>query len=38
MKHVQACLRAREDGESFFHHCRCPVRLVQACPYAKNNS
>ena len=30
MKHVQACLRAREDRESCFHRCGGPVRLVQA--------
>ena len=31
MKHVADCLSAREDGESIFHHCGGPVRLVQAC-------
>ena len=31
MKQVQACLCAREDRESSFHHCGGPVRLVQAC-------
>ena len=31
MKPVQACLSAREDPESIFHHCGGPVRLVQAC-------
>ena len=31
MKHVQACLSAREDRESSFHCCGCPVRLVKAC-------
>ena len=31
MKHVQACLSAREDRESSFHLCGSPVRLVQAC-------
>ena len=31
MKQVQACLSAREDRESIFHHCGGPVRLVQAC-------
>ena len=31
MKQVQACLSAREDRESRFHHCGGPVRLVQAC-------
>ena len=30
VKHVQACLSAREDRESSFHQCRGPVRLVQA--------
>ena len=29
MKHVQACLSAREDRESSFHHCGGSVRLVQ---------
>ena len=31
MKHVQACLRAREYRESSFHRCGGPVMLVQAC-------
>ena len=31
MKHVQACLRAREYRESSFHHCGASVSLVQAC-------
>ena len=31
MKHVQACLSAREDRESSFHRCGGPVRFVQAC-------
>ena len=31
MKHVSACLCAREDRESSFHHFGGPVRLVQAC-------
>ena len=31
MKHVQACLRAREYRESSFHHCGGTVSLVQAC-------
>ena len=31
MKHVQACLRAREDRESSFDRCGSPVKLVQAC-------
>ena len=29
MKHVQACLRAREDRESSFHHGGGSVRFVQ---------
>ena len=31
MKHVQACSSARDDGESSFHRCGGPVRLVEAC-------
>ena len=31
MKHLKACLSARVDRESSYHHCRGPVRLVQAC-------
>ena len=31
LKHVQACLSARKDGESIFHYCESPVKLVQAC-------
>ena len=31
MKYVEACLSAREDRESCFHHGGGPVRLVQAC-------
>ena len=31
MKHVQACLSAREDRERRFHFSGGPVRLVQAC-------
>ena len=31
MKHVQACLGARDDRESSFHHCVGPVRFVHAC-------
>ena len=31
MKHVQACLSAREDPESRFHCSGGPVRLMQAC-------
>ena len=30
MKHVQACLSVRKDGESSFHNCGGPVNLVQA--------
>ena len=29
MKQMLACLSAREDRESSFHHCRSPVRLGQ---------
>ena len=36
MKHVKACLSAREDRESSFHRCGGPVRLVQACLSAGN--
>ena len=31
MKHVQACLSAREVLERNFHGCRGPVRVVQVC-------
>ena len=31
MKHVEACLSAREDRESSFHHGGGTLRLVQAC-------
>ena len=31
MKHVYACLSAREDRESIFLLCGGPMRLVQAC-------
>ena len=31
VKHVQACLSSRKDGESSFHHCGGPVKLVQTC-------
>ena len=31
MKLVQACLSAKEDRESSFHHCGGLVMLVQAC-------
>ena len=36
MKRVQACLSARKDVESSFHHCGSPVKLVQGCLYAGN--
>ena len=36
MKHVQACLSARKDVESSFHHFEGPVKLVQACLCAAN--
>ena len=36
MKHVEACLSAREDRESSFHRCRGPVKLVQAFLCAGN--
>ena len=35
MMHVQACLGARNDGESSFSHCGGVMKLVQAfffCP------
>ena len=35
MKHVEACLSARKDGESSFHHCGGLVKLVQACLNAR---
>ena len=31
MKLVEACLRARKDPDSSFHHCGGPVKLVEAC-------
>ena len=34
MKHVQACLSAREDRESSFDLCGGRVRLVEACLYS----
>ena len=37
MKHVQACLSAREERENNFHHCGGPVRLVQSCLGAANS-
>ena len=30
MKHVQACLSAKQNRESSFHFCGGPVSLVQA--------
>ena len=36
LKHIQACLSASKDGESSFHYCRSPVKLVQACLWAGN--
>ena len=36
MKHVQACLSARDDRESSFHHCGYPVRPVLAYLCAKH--
>ena len=31
MKHVEACLSAKEDLEGSVYHLQGPVRLVQAC-------
>ena len=31
MKHVEACLSARDDRESSFDHFGSTVRLVEAC-------
>ena len=31
VKHMQACLSARRDGESSFLHCGSPVNLGQGC-------
>ena len=36
MKHVQACLSAREDRESSFHNCGGLVRLIQDSLCARN--
>ena len=36
MKHVQACLSAREDRESSFQRCGGPLRFLQACLCAGN--
>ena len=38
MKHVQACLSARQDREICFPHCRGPMSLVQACSCARKDS
>ena len=37
MKHVQACLSARDDRESSFHRCGGRVSHVQACLCARNS-
>ena len=37
VKLIQACLSARKDGESSFHHCVGLVKLVQACLNAKGD-
>ena len=34
VKHVEACLSAKEDRESSFHRCGVTVMLVQACSCA----
>ena len=36
MKHVQACLSARKDGDLSFHNCGGHVKLVKTCLYARN--
>ena len=36
MKHAQAWLSARKDGDLSFHNCEGPVKLVQTCLYAGN--
>ena len=36
MKHVKSCLRASKGGESSFHYCGGPVKLVQASLWAVN--
>ena len=36
VKQVKACLSARKDRESSFHHCGGPVKLVQASLCAEN--
>ena len=36
VKHVQAFISSRKDGESCFLHCGIPVKLVQTCLYAGN--
>ena len=37
MKHVEACISARKDRESSFHHCGGSVKLGQACLCARNH-
>ena len=37
MMHVPACLSARKDGESSFHHCVGLVKLLQACLNARGD-
>ena len=37
MMHVQACLSARKDGESRFHHCVGLVKLMQTCLNARGD-
>ena len=36
MKHVLACFNVYKDGESSFHYCGSPVKLMQACLCARN--
>ena len=38
MMHVQACLGARNDGESSFSHCGGLVKLVQAFIFVQERS
>ena len=33
---MQACVSASKDGESSFHHCGSPVKLVHVCLCAGN--
>ena len=35
--HVQACLCARKDGESSFHHCGGLVKLVHGCFWSRKD-